>query len=55
VLYVPEASGVLLDISGREVMNLHPGPNDIRHLAPGVYFVRPAGTVPSGQKVILTR
>jgi hypothetical protein len=30
----------LLDISGRKVMELAPGPNDIRHLAPGVYFVR---------------
>ncbi len=30
----------LLDISGRHVMDLSPGPNDIRHVAPGVYFVR---------------
>jgi hypothetical protein len=29
----------LLDISGRKVMELAPGPNDIRHIAPGVYFV----------------
>jgi hypothetical protein len=33
-------AGVLLDISGRQVMNLEPGLNDIRHVAPGVYFVR---------------
>jgi hypothetical protein len=31
---------VLLDISGREVMGLKPGANDVRTLAPGVYFVR---------------
>ena len=30
----------LLDISGREVLDLHPGPNDVSQLAPGVYFVR---------------
>ena len=31
---------VLLDISGRKVLDLHPGPNDVSRLAPGVYFVR---------------
>jgi DNA-binding beta-propeller fold protein YncE len=30
----------LLDIAGRRVMSLQPGINDIRHVAPGVYFVR---------------
>jgi hypothetical protein len=30
----------LLDISGRKVVDLVPGENDIRHIAPGVYFVR---------------
>jgi hypothetical protein len=30
----------LLDISGRKVMELVPGANDVWHLAPGVYFVR---------------
>jgi YVTN family beta-propeller protein len=46
-LFQPEALGRkqhapswLLDISGRKVMALRPGANDIRHLAPGVYFVR---------------
>ncbi|UCG42235.1 MAG: hypothetical protein JSU73_10190 [candidate division WOR-3 bacterium] len=33
---------VLLDIAGRRVMDLKPGENDIRHVAPGVYFVRTA-------------
>jgi len=37
-----DASSVLLDISGRKVMELHPGPNDVSRLAPGVYFVRSA-------------
>jgi hypothetical protein len=34
------ATGHLLDITGRRVMELRPGENDVRHLAPGVYFVR---------------
>ena len=41
-----------LDIAGRKAMDLAPGPNDVRHLAPGVYFVRTASSV---HKVILTR
>jgi YVTN family beta-propeller protein len=47
VLFLPEAPGLerkaasLLDISGRDVLDLHPGANDVRALAPGVYFVRP--------------
>jgi hypothetical protein len=32
----------LLDATGRKVMNLCAGANDVRHLAPGVYFVRGA-------------
>jgi hypothetical protein len=71
VLYMPETEMTnaqypmtLLDVAGRKAMDLHPGPNDVRHLAPGVYFVRPAGTVPASgiprdspfrAKVILTR
>jgi hypothetical protein len=31
---------VLLDASGRKVLDLRPGANDVRALAPGVYFVR---------------
>jgi hypothetical protein len=48
----------LLDISGREVMELRSGANDVRALAPGVYFVREvqahaqAHTV---RKVVVTR
>jgi len=33
------ASCVLLDISGRELMQLAPGPNDVSQLCAGVYFV----------------
>jgi hypothetical protein len=42
----------LLDIAGRKVLDLHPGPNDVSQLAPGVYFVRGA---PGVHKVLLTR
>ena len=47
ILFLPDASGIghgassaLLDISGRKVLGLKPGANDVRCLAPGVYFVR---------------
>jgi len=33
-------TALLLDVSGRRVLNLKPGPNDVRQLPPGVYFVR---------------
>jgi hypothetical protein len=33
----------LLDASGRRVMSLHAGPNDVSSLAPGAYFVREEG------------
>jgi DNA-binding beta-propeller fold protein YncE len=49
----------LLDVSGREVMVLNPGPNDISRLAPGVYFVREegrgAGGVGRTRKVVIAR
>jgi hypothetical protein len=35
---------MLLDASGRKVMELQPGENDVRRLAPGVYFIRAGGT-----------
>ncbi|MBN2537621.1 hypothetical protein JXB37_05040 [candidate division WOR-3 bacterium] len=35
-----ESGIVLLDASGRKVMTLTPGENDVRHLSPGVYFIR---------------
>jgi len=39
----------LLDISGRKVLDLAPGPNDVSRLAPGVYFVRDQGSEVGGQ------
>ena len=45
VLFLPPATSsspsasLLLDVSGRKVLDLHPGANDVRALAPGVYFV----------------
>jgi hypothetical protein len=54
-----KANGELLDVSGRKVLDLHPGANDVRRLSPGVYFVRgegrgarDAGRV---RKVVVTR
>jgi hypothetical protein len=48
----------LLDISGRKVLNLKSGANDVSHLAPGIYFVREAHAQAQAQaicKVIITR
>jgi YVTN family beta-propeller protein len=51
----------LLDAAGRKVLDLQPGSNDIRHIAPGVYFVREEGPRIQGsegssvRKVIVTR
>ncbi len=36
----PAVDQVLFDRTGRVVMSLRPGANDVSHLAPGVYFVR---------------
>ena len=55
----PQAASRLLDVSGRKVLDLKPGANNVRALAPGVYFVRgpktedgrPDATV---RKVVLT-
>jgi hypothetical protein len=35
-----QSGASLLDIAGRKVMELAPGPNDVRHLSPGVYFIQ---------------
>jgi hypothetical protein len=66
VLFLPEARNEkrearseLRDISGRKVADLHPGANDVRALAPGVYFVRPVSgaerEAPGVTKVVVTR
>lgn len=44
----------LLDISGRRVMDLRPGPNDVSRLAPGIYFsVVPGRSLPG--RVVVAR
>jgi hypothetical protein len=48
---------VLLDASGRKVLDLKAGANSVQGLAPGVYFVREAQAQAQAQavrKVILT-
>ncbi len=66
VLFMPASgvehvtSSVLLDISGRKVLDLHSGANDVRALAPGVYFVRSGPSAVDRQpstvaKVVVTR
>lgn len=50
----------LLDISGRKVLDLHPGANDVRALAPGVYFLRGPRTADGSpdaavRRVVVTR
>jgi hypothetical protein len=57
VLFLPSsgegrvANGELLNVSGRKVLHLHPGANDVRALAPGVYFVRQAQAQAQAQAV----
>ena len=51
---------ILLDITGRKVLDLQPGANDVRALAPGVYFIREGvGRSEQGgagiRKVVVTR
>jgi len=64
VLYLPEATShkpqaaSLLDASGRKVLDLKVGANDVSALAPGVYFVREAQAQAQAQavrKVIVQR
>ncbi|UCG42703.1 MAG: T9SS type A sorting domain-containing protein, partial [candidate division WOR-3 bacterium] len=45
----------LLDVTGRKVMELAPEQNDIRHLAPGIYFLRSTegGTRSAVTKVVI--
>ncbi|MEO0077963.1 MAG: hypothetical protein ABIK86_03075, partial [candidate division WOR-3 bacterium] len=45
-------NSALLDASGRHLLRLKPGVNDLRCLAPGVYFVRAYGHT---TRVLLTR
>lgn len=61
VLFLPSAasgerlavSAYLLDIAGRRVLDLKPGANDVRFLAPGVYFIQTGSGIE--RKVVITR
>jgi hypothetical protein len=62
VLFVPVSSftlhSSLFSLSGQKVMALHPGANDVRALAPGVYFVRAVSrelSAVSCHKVVIQR
>ena len=48
----PSTPWTMFSITGRKVMSLQPGANDIRHVAPGVYFVRSAE---SGERSAATK
>jgi hypothetical protein len=51
-----EHSAELLDICGSKVLELRSGPNDVRALTPGAYFVRAASREPSAaSKMLVTR
>ncbi len=56
-LFVSDGSGTswLLDPSGRKVMALHAGTNDVRAVVPGVYFVTPAQAQAPPRKVVVER
>jgi len=63
VLFLPQAADLkpqvasLLDAAGRKTLDLSPGANDVRALAPGIYFVRGAvsGHPSAVTKVVITR
>lgn len=44
----------LVDVSGRRVLDLRSGPNEVSALAPGVYFIQSRGA-PVSRKILLTR
>ena len=45
----------LLDATGRQVIELVPGDNDVSFLAPGVYFVRPGPSAVSGEPSVVRK
>jgi hypothetical protein len=45
----------LLDAAGRRILDLKPGPDDVSHLAPGVYFVHGASGVEREASSVATR
>lgn len=57
LLLTAREAAELLDITGRRAQTLKPGSNDLRGLAPGVYFLRPAdsGERPAVSKVVVQK
>jgi hypothetical protein len=52
----PSIPRPLLDITGRKVLDLKPGANDVHDVAPGVYFVRASEAgAEAVRKVVVTR
>lgn len=52
--YITKKEVYLLDVAGRKVLELVPGGNDVRHIAPGVYFIRAGGSLET-RRVVITR
>ena len=50
-----ENRALLFDASGRIVLKLKPGANDVHHIAPGVYFIRNQAGGLKVNKVLITR
>jgi len=48
----PCLTQAFFDISGREVLDLHPGGYDVSRLSPGVYFLRGVGAGGTGRVVV---
>jgi Peptidase family C25 len=60
VLFLPPSHltlhSFLFSLAGRKVLDLHPGANDVRPLAPGVYFVRAQTDVRAGtSRIVIAR
>jgi len=58
VLRLTEGPSRLFDASGRKVLELQPGANDVSHLVPGVYFLQAASAAAGARaatKVVLAR
>jgi len=60
VLFLPVSPSTirtsLFDMTGRKVMELHPGSNDVSRLSPGVYFMREAqAQAQAVQKFVVAR
>jgi hypothetical protein len=57
VLTLAEGSSTswLLDVSGRRVIVLKPGANDVSRLAPGVYFVARGSTLAPRSRVVIAK